>query len=201
MKHISESQLALYAGDDLTGAEREVVAQHISVCGECRKSVERLSAAAGWMKRISPEPSESNLLHVQRRIYEAVERKQHAGKTMGALAAAAVLAIVAFAYLHHVPANAPARQQPAAVSIARSGTVAKQLPQVASKSLPRAPLVRTQRKPKKHGFVRPGVTEMSVVAQNGGPPVIRMKTTDPNVVILWIVSGGSEQEKNDGKGL
>jgi hypothetical protein len=38
---------------------------------------------------------------------------------------------------------------------------------------------------------------MTLVARNEGPPVIRLKTADPNVVVLWIVSGGSEQENQN----
>ena len=37
---------------------------------------------------------------------------------------------------------------------------------------------------------------LTLVAKNNeGAAVIRVKTSDPNVVILWVVGSGSEQEK------
>ncbi len=192
MRHIPESQLALFVGHDLPTVEQESVARHLAVCEACRNSVAEFEAAASWIRSVAPEPSEASLRRVQNRIRQRTAEKQSVKLIWSS--AGVVVAMIALILVGRLPMVVHT-EQPKPVSNVKVNPEVKPLPQLTK------PITRAHWKRKKNGFIRPGITQMSVIAQNNGSPVIRMKTADPNVVILWIVSGGSEGEKNDGKGL
>lgn len=50
--------------------------------------------------------------------------------------------------------------------------------------------------PERRRPIKRALPRLTLVAKNSEDmPVVRVKTSDPDVVILWVVGGGSEQEK------
>ncbi len=190
MTHIPETELALYAGGDLTASESAAVAQHLEQCAECRNKTEELRHAAEWLRTVAVEPDAEQIYTLRESVRSATAPMPR-WKFFGfAAAVAACLALIILA----VPRFKPVRKGPSVTTV---------LPPVVSNHGPVAPLVLPSRD--WQGAVRAkarvrkkAVLQLTLVAKNNeGAPVIRVKTSDPNVVILWVVGNGSEQEKNN----
>jgi Putative zinc-finger len=198
MTHTPEDQLALYLDGALEQADAVVVSAHIEECPECQSSLEELRNAVGWLKETASEPSGGELLELRRTVLGAVQRGER--NRGGALIAAGVAAAALFAAAGlklilppkgSAPVNGPQQNviavlKPDHDSKAR-GPVAASHPVQSIPTLPRRRKVRQSTSP----------ALLTLKAQRDGPPVIRVKTTDPNVVILWVMNEGPEQEKRN----
>lgn len=187
MTHIPETELALYAGGDLTASESAAVAQHLEQCAECHKKAEELRRAAEWLRTVAVEPDAEQIYTLRESVQSATASTPRWRFFGFAAAVAACLALIILA----VPRFMPVRKGPSLTTV---------LPPVVPSS-PVAPLILPSRD--WQGAVRAkapvrkkAVHQLTLVAKNNeDAPVIRVKTSDPNVVILWVVGNGSEQEK------
>ena len=187
MTHIPETELALYAGGDLTASESAAVAQHLDQCAECRNKAEELRHATEWLRTVAVEPDAGQVYTLRESVRSATVPTPRWRFFGFAAAVAACLALIIFG----VPRFKPVQQGPSLTTV---------LPPIVSSS-PVAPLILPSRdwqgavRAKAH-VRKKASPQLALVAKNNeDAPVIRVRTSDPNIVILWVVDSGSEQEK------
>ena len=184
MTHIPDSQLTLYAGGELDEPEALQVASHLVDCANCRKKADEFRAAAEWLRSVAAEPDAGQIYRLRESVLQTVAHRPRWKPFAWLAAAAASLALIFFA-----PAPfRPAQKEPAAAAV--------ELPPIPAGRASLGPLILPSRH--WHRAVRHVEPKLTLFAKNNeGLPVVRVKTSDPNVVILWVVSGGSEQERNN----
>jgi anti-sigma factor RsiW len=158
-----ESDLALYAGGDLPAGRAARLEGHLGNCADCRALVEGLRASRQLCSELRDEPLEDAMVaQVRRRVLArigAAETAPRAGYWKWAMAAALVLAAIL----------ALPRRVGEPASVARRAVVAT------TKAAPVAPIIR----PVRHKIAR---------RRRPGPPLlVQFTTTDPNIVIYWLV--------------
>jgi anti-sigma factor RsiW len=182
MTHVPEAELALYAGGELSGAEAIAVERHVAECAECRRNLEEIRRAGTWLKSVAVQPGAGEVNALRERVYAGQRRRV----PLWAPAVAAVICVV-FGVLLFRPGRVPSEP---AVAIA--------LPPLPIGRASAPPLVLPS--PVLHRAVKAKHVEprLTLLAHSDGDmPVVRVKTSDPNVVILWVVGGDSEQEKSN----
>jgi anti-sigma factor RsiW len=183
MTHISEAMLSLYAGGELEAAELLRVAEHVEYCAECREKADEFRGAAAWLQSVAAEPEAVQVYTLRESVRERTRR--HRGKWLWwAAASAAMVAFVFVGILWFRPVPEP-------VKVA-TRPVLPPLPHGRG-SVTRLVLPKSVEHEKP---VRRAKPRLTLVANNSeGMPVVRVRTSDPDVVILWVVGDGSEQEK------
>jgi hypothetical protein len=167
MKHIPDAELALYSGNDLENAA------HLSECAECRSKLEKLRAAGEWLKRTATEPSEEQLDALRSSVLHVVKRRRKIVWWPAAATAASIAVVMATrGFKHSVKESVPG---PVAV-----------VAQTPIQSFVPIGLGPLPRKPRRRAKARPA--PMTLLAQHGGDPVIRLRTSDPNIVVLWVMN-------------
>lgn len=189
MSHVSEERLALYAGGDLSRDEARGVEEHLRSCAECRASLAEFRRDRAVLLSSLREPAVNELADVRRRLLlQLEERRRPTGNWMWAVAVAvAAVVVVSFLFpwqqsrkvLHPDPAitsylRAPYRQ------IARPT-----IPNLAATVEPR----QTSRKE-----LAPGLRTVALLSEGGDPPILKMTTSDPEVVILWQLNGRTHRQ-------
>jgi anti-sigma factor RsiW len=179
--HPDDQTLALFAGGDCGEAERRQVERHIASCELCLRAVEafRLDGNLLAQSRHDPDPLDVAELRQRVLLQIPVKPRRVAGWILPtgwrwlAVPAAALLA----ATLFRVPvrqSSAPNVKEPELrsriVSVARGLVIA---------DVPLKVRAKTGR-PK-----RSGLREVQLIAAANKPAVLKIKTQDPNVVILW----------------
>jgi hypothetical protein len=183
MTHISEAVLSLYAGGELEGGESVQVTEHLEGCAECRSKVDQFRGAAAWLKGVAAEPEAGQIYTLRESVRERTDRRS--GKWLWWTAAAAAMVVLIFiGILRFRPVPEPPK-----VSTA---TALPPLPHGPG-SVIRLVLPKSVEHEKPVRNTKPRLT--LVANSSEGMPVIRVRTSDPDVVILWVVGDGSEQEK------
>lgn len=155
-----ETQVALHAGGDLTGAEATAVERHLGQCSACqvlwsgvRESLAVLQAAHAEL------PAPADFTAVRARVRVQLERRARPWGRLAwisGVAAAAVLLVLAFW---------PAR------------VVVPEAPRVLAR-IPAAPVVRAP--------VRQAAAHVAHATRRA-PLTVKWQTADPKIVIYWIV--------------
>jgi len=168
-----ETDIALYAGGDLTAGQIARVESHLAECAQCRALAEELRAGQALLGELRDEPLEDAMVaQVRRRALAEVGRADF--NPRGSLApllalAAAILLAVVLLWPRHPANHAP---------------VARMEPGVA---LPDAtPVPRVNITPARHRIVRRH-RRSAPAAQPGPPLLVQFVTDDPNVVIYWLI--------------
>jgi anti-sigma factor RsiW len=173
--HVREELLALYLRNDLPKKDHGRVARHANDCPECQRTLADLSRSYELLARLFADPDQHDLVSVRR----AVMRQIHAGgqghRVWGLAAAAVVLLTVAF-----VLAWQGERQEPLAVARLPRPSPPAVILRTRPFELSTAPVVRAR-----HKRIEPGIRTATLVTETGEPAYLKMKTSDPNVVILW----------------
>jgi anti-sigma factor RsiW len=181
MTHIPETQLALYAGGEL---EARSIAPHLENCPECRRKAGEFRLAQAWLKSVAAEPDAGQFYTLRENVLQAVEKRHNRNALWWITASAASLAFVIFTAI----IIRPAQKEPAVATVA--------LPPLPTGRASLGPLVLTSRN--REGAVRRAPPRLTLVAKNSeSMPVVRVRTSDPNVVILWVVGSGSEEENKN----
>jgi Putative zinc-finger len=163
-----EKLVALDAGGDLAPAEAARLGAHLEACAPCRELVRGIGESQAALKALSEDAPNDDALALWRRGLLARIDSQPRRRAPGwgwAWAAAAAVALVAFLA---VPRKAP----PSPTPLARL-TPAAVLP------APQPPAPVVHRRPRHRRAPAP-VPE---------PLLVKLETSDPNVVIYWIVEG------------
>ena len=183
MTHIPENRLALYAGGELDAPEALSVTRHLENCAECRHKTDEYRGAAEWLKGVAAEPHAGQLYRLRESVLQSVPQTHSRKSSSWITATAASLALVFVAVLLLRPAQ---KQSAPATAV--------ELPPLPAGRASLGPLILPGRD--WHPAVRHAQPRLTLVAKSSeNMPVIRVKTSDPNIVILWVVGSGSEQEK------
>lgn len=167
MNHIPDTELALYAGNDLEPSE------HLRECAECRARLEEFETARTWLKEMAVEPAETQVRALESAVLTAIAPRHRFRWWMAAVAAVAAVLLV-FGEIEYFSPEAPA----SAPAIAMA-----ELPRLERASM-ELKLPRTVHRSRAEHRVE----AMTVVSENGGNPVVRLKTSDPNVIVLWVLN-------------
>lgn len=175
MEHIADERLSLYAMEDLTPEEQLFAAAHVETCAECRNRVVEFQETQHFLRQSLADPEAADLLAVWEGVSEGLRRPHNAARrwVWGLAGAAAMLALlIATLRFESHPAMAP---KPAL-------TVARLAPPKEAPSRPvEVPVLRTR-----HARHRDaGIRSVALITRANQPPLIKMTTADPNVVILW----------------
>ena len=181
MEHIHEEQLALYATGDLAPGIEAAVAAHVQGCESCQATVAGFRATQSLLVSALIEPAADELVEVRERVSTRLrERRWWVGWTVAA--AAAIALVTMFITFEHKPTVVP---KPASiVTYVPVYRIAPKPPPMPAPVLHK-PHVR-------HRDV--GMRSVALVARADQPPVFRIATADPNVVILWQSNEGMKNE-------
>jgi anti-sigma factor RsiW len=168
MNHIPDTELALYAGNDLEPSE------HLRECAECRVRLEEFQAAREWLKNAAVAPAEAQVHALESAVLRAIA-PQHRFRWWMAAAAAVAAVLLVFGGIRYFSPESPPVSVPA----------------IAMAELPRLEHAPIELKlPRTVHHLRPEqrAEAMTIVSENNGSPVVRLKTSDPNVIVLWVLN-------------
>lgn len=174
--HPSEETLALYASGDLDPRELAAAAAHMADCRECRATAGQFEALSRQLAEVPAEPSPEDLLEVRRRVLRSVSsrKKWRAGLQWGAgLAAAAALLLVL---------RPSERPRPGTRTPLRTVAVTPAPPMLSTPMHIAA--ARASAPPRKPRLRAPGLQSAALITRAGQAPLIKIATSDPNVIIL-----------------
>lgn len=181
MTHIPEEQLALYAGRDLEEEDFRAVGEHLQRCAECRALFEQFQYSAAMLQLGSGEPAADDLRAVREGVIQQLRtRNETARHWVWAAGAAAAAIVVAVLLLH-------GKQPPRTAMTARATTMAylqAGYQPLVELSIPNLAVSTEHARTRQH-HAAPGLRTVTLLAERDGPPILRMTTSDPNVVILW----------------
>ncbi len=172
-----ERLAALEAGGDLAGRDRVRLREHLAACAGCRKAAAELAELEAEFKAWRVEAAEEAAVERVRRGVLARIPENAVGQVGGLprwawwAAAAALAALVLVSWLR------PARRPPPPVAVVHR--VGAPVAEVHGTGQRPVPLVHRPGR-------RPAPLEDKVDA---GTLVIRLATSDPDVVIYWTVEG------------
>lgn len=182
-KHVSQDRLALYAGGDLSIREANAVADHLSGCAECRTALAEFEEMRNLVTSSCREPELLDLYEVRERVNSRLAAAEGRKHWMWGLAGAAAMASVLVSLF--IIRQQPQKSDP--VQLAAQPPSPLMLP---PPRLTELPIMHRGAMP----HLKPGVRSVALITRAEEPPLIRMTTTDPNVVILWQSNKEEENE-------
>jgi anti-sigma factor RsiW len=183
-KHVSEDRLALYLSGDLPVREANGVADHLRNCADCQASLTAFEEMRNLLGCSQAEPELCDLYEVRQRVTSQLVSQATAKRWVwgvaGGMIGVAALLVLLFAV------REPPRRTDGVQLVA-------QLPLRVTLPAPRLIEIATL-----HRHVtrtRPaGLRSVALITRANEPALIRMKTADPNVVILWESNKEGENE-------
>jgi hypothetical protein len=172
-----ESQLALYAGGDLTGREAQELEGHLRVCPGCHELAEGLAQSQAALRRLGEDDvDEEALRQVRRRVMGEMGSRRPSwlyytpGWRYAVTAAGLAVLVAAIALIPRAPTTLSLPPPPSPV-------VELPLPVVVK---PRPPARRP-------------VVPVKPASAAQEPLVVKMFTDDPDIVIVWLIdqNGGT----------
>ena len=184
MSHVSEERLALYAGSDLSRDEAGGVEEHLRSCAECRASLAEFRHDRAVLLSSLREPAAGELADVRRRLLLQLEEQRRAtGNWMWTAAAAVAAVVIVLFFFPWQQSRKVFHPDPAITSYLRAP-----YRQIARPTIPNlAATVEPRGASRKE--LAPGLRTVSLLSDRDGPPILKMTTSDPEVVILWQVNG------------
>lgn len=171
--HVPEERLALYVTGDLEAGETERIYAHLEACVDCRAVAAEFGQTCSLLSGAPDEPEPETLEETRRAVLGRLQRRRNGRAWKWALGAATAAAAIALACLTaYRPEPAP---------------IAPPAPQIAA--IPPAPRQLAAAQPARirhrvHRRPAPGIRSVALIDQPHGAPLIKIATTDPNVVIL-----------------
>lgn len=184
--HIGEEQLALYAFGDVAAEEGVAIEAHVECCAECQGVLEQFRLTREFVGSALQDPALDDLVAVRAGIRTKLgtrPEKRAVWWLAGAAAAAVALLLPA---VHRGPHLAPTGRTELVVAQPMVSRTAEDSVRI-SVAKPRL-VARVRHRAEGRARLRT-VTLMAGAEQ---PATIKMKTGDPNVVILWQLSEGEE---------
>lgn len=179
MTHLSEEQVALYVGGDLLAEEAETVKAHFENCAECRRISADFRDSRAILETAIQEPSGDDLRDVRLQVMQRIERRKRVTQHWRWLAAAAAVVIAAVLLAHlRLPRNTINSRSVTAAELRIS------YQPLIETSLPNLEFNTRHLQTKPHQSA-PGIRKVTLLAERNGPPILKMTTSDPDVVILW----------------
>ena len=189
MSHVSEERLALYAGSDMARDEAGAVEEHLRSCTGCRASLAEFQNDRAVLLSGLGEPKAHELVDVRRRVLlQLEEQRRGTGNWMWATAVAVAAILVALLLF-------PWQQSRRVIQPDLAATYHLQAPyrQITRPSIPNlAPNVGSKRDNRNEPA--PGLRTVSLLSERDGPQILKMTTSDPEVVILWQLNGRTQRQ-------
>ena len=183
-EHIAEEQLALYAAGDLAAEEQRAVAAHVEDCADCRNTATEFRQTRTFLSESLSDPDAADLFVVRESVLRGLAHQRNGGRRWAwMLAGAAAILALAVVSLRFEGQPAIAPLKPPAV-----------LP---GKILPlETPHVQTAILRNRHTRARDaaGIRSVALITRANQPPLIKMTTADPKVVILWQSNQTEDEE-------
>jgi hypothetical protein len=187
-----EMWIALRAEGDLPAAEEERVREHLDACAACRAMAAELAESQAALKALGDEAVDGAALAAWRKgLMDRVEARGARRRFAwgGAFAAAAAAVVLVFGLSQVAPRRVP---PPAPPVVARTippppeALMNVPLPPGMSRGMPRGGQTRSL--PRRHVRSRPPEPQSELQPTiNGEPLLVKLETSDPNVIIYWIV--------------
>jgi len=169
-----EKLIALDAGGDLTAAEAARAQTHLEACAPCRELARGIGASQAGLQALAQAGlDEDAVAHWRRSLLARIEaepRRRILGWRWAWAAAAAMALVALLAFPRHRP-RSPARA-PVAQALPPAPATQDGPPRP-----PRPAALAAQRRPRQRRAPTPAAE----------PLLVRFETSDPNVVIYWIV--------------
>jgi hypothetical protein len=188
-RHISEEMLALYLSGDLPHDQNTAIGEHLSSCGECRTSLSEFNQAQSLLAEAFREPVWDDLMELRQRIADRVRARRSTQQWIWWLSGAAAMVLFLFLGVHRPSEVAYRVPVNTAAHVTKPRNLAPVPPEPHPSPRTRAEMVRVKRRP-----VAPGIRSVALITRADQPPVIRISTTDPNVIILWQSDEGTERK-------
>jgi hypothetical protein len=187
MSHVSEERLALYAGSDMSRDEAGAVEGHLRSCARCRASLAEFRDDRAALLSTLREPAADELLDVRRRVLQRLEGQK--GRRKQWIWATAAVAVVVIAFLLF-----PWQQSRRVVYPETATTYHLWAPyrQIARPSIPNLAANVESRRGNRNDPA-PGLRTVSLLSERDGPQILKMTTSDPEVVILWQLNGRTQR--------
>lgn len=177
--HMKEARLALYLRGDLSSADYRAVAQHVAGCSECKGKLADLSRSYELLVSSFEEPTPDELSTVRSAVVARIRTRSRGPVwRIWAVAASAVVAVILV--LANLPLQTPTAQPP----------VASTAPPVAIRiSPPPPPMI-----PAPHRRIVGRAPTMTLLTRTERPALLKINTSDPNIVILWQLNDSEKAE-------
>jgi anti-sigma factor RsiW len=167
-----EREIALYVEGDLPGRKQRQVGEHLAACGRCRDLVAGLEASQAMVKSLrGDEADDASLDEIRARVMANLRAEPQPRRSWRwAYAAAAALALVAVTWLFRPQYTPPELPRPV--------IAVPPVPSLAA--LPHRPAQAVRRR-------RPRPVPALHGQRSAEPLVVKLETSDPDVVIYWII--------------
>jgi anti-sigma factor RsiW len=193
MEHVREEQLALYASGDLAPREDSALGAHLRSCRQCQRVLADFRNTRSFIESSLRDPEPEDLTQLRDRIATRLQQRSRWRTSdirlrwfPAGAAAMIALVIIGLSLTHRITVL----QRPSQ-DVARATPVEKTK---AAPSIDAAP-VRGVAANHRHSYRRrDGIRSVAVIARANEPPVIRITTLDPNVVILWHINERTKSE-------
>lgn len=189
MSHVSHERLALYAGGDVSRNDAGPVEEHLRSCAECRALLAEFQGDREVLRSSLREPAADELVDVRRRVLlQLREQRSATGKWMWATAVGVAAIIIAFFLFPGQQSRRVVHPDPATTSYLR----APYRP-IARPDIPNLAVAVGSRRRSRSELI-PGLRTVSLLSEGGDPPILKMTTSDPEVVILWQLNGRTHRQ-------
>ncbi|MBV9158070.1 MAG: hypothetical protein JO097_17525 [Acidobacteriaceae bacterium] len=186
--HVPEEQLALYVTADVGADESEKIEKHLQICSECRQSLSDFELSQQMFRGFCTQPSQGDLLAIRENVMRRVASRRSSTWHWKWFAGLTTAGIAVLLFLSH-PApvlNPSIRAVPAKTSLlARSKAPA----------LPPIRNVKVAHIARRHTAA--GLRSVNLIAQANQPSLIRIATSDPQVVILLQSAETKPEERTE----
>jgi len=199
-----ETLIALRVEGDLEPAEVARLEAHLAACARCRDFAEELTRSQEALKELADtELDPAVLAAVRCRVRESLDRPRRSSVPTWALTAAAAVAIVALLVARRTdtPPAATATLETRPTEVPTATAIASVAPPRLA-STERAPMPSTPRLTRRPPgparrptmTLEPPLPAAPDGAAEGTPAVVKLTTSDPDVVIYWVLPGSTKDE-------
>lgn len=184
--HMNEARLALYLHGDLADAERWAVARHVEACPECQNTLDDLSQSHELLVGSFEEPTPNELAALRGAVVARMRthRRGQDWRIWTFAAPAVVAMVILLANLRLQTQSPPPRVAPPAVP-----PVAMKLSQPPPAIARKIEIARVRRK-----RLAPGARAVTLLTRTEQPAWLKIKTSDPDVVVLWQLNENEKAE-------
>lgn len=181
--------IALHVEGDLDDADARRLERHLAACAPCRAWADEMAASQQALRRqLAPPLDAATLARVRAGVLAEIGRRRHAGPARWLALAATLLAAVAlWRFWEPRPAEPPAAEPPVVTPAPPDAEAAPEPPAVmaAAPSLP----------PPRDREPSPPPPAAAVGPPERKPLVIKLTSSDPDLVIYWLVDPAENKEK------
>jgi len=186
--HVREERLALYVRGDLAEADYRTVTRHVEGCPECGKTLADLSRSYDLLAESYEDPEPDALAEIRTAVLRQIRAQNRSTRRALWHFATAAVGAIAILLASLLLWRSQREELPPVARIPRPGPPPAVLPtppvQAATIHITRAPRKR----------IEPGMRAATLVTEAGQPAILKMKTSDPNVVILWQLQENEKLE-------